>query len=110
MPTFLLVLACSAPPAPSWPEVDEAFVARSAATWSFRLGRPPATTVAPDGDVLSTRTPPRSFVADLYERDAATGEVRVLLDAATLLGGGDERLSPEEKARRERLRHATRGI
>ena len=92
------------------PAHDEAFVRQFAATYGFRLGTPQEMAFAPDGDVLFTRTGPRSFVADLYERDAATGEVRRLLDAETLLGGGEERLSAEERARRERMRKATRGI
>ena len=99
------------PPAPaSWPAADEAFIARYAATYSFRLGHPGEVEAAPDGDVLFTRTEPRGFVADLYERDGATGAVAKVLDAETLLGGADEHLSPEEKARRERMRKATRGI
>ena len=109
--------ACSDPPPPmtpkpatTWPDVDEGFIAQVAATYGFRLGHPQEITIAPDGDVLFTRTEPRGFVADLYERDAASGEVVRVLDAETLLGGGDETLSPEEKARRERMRKATRGI
>jgi len=97
-------------PTQPWPSVDEAFVAQFAATYGFKLGHPQEVTIAPDGDVLFTRTEARSFVADLYQRDAATGEVTKLLDAATLLGGADETLSAEERARRERMRHATRGI
>src|SRR5436190_10444991 len=92
------------------PPVDEGFIRQFAATYGFRLGRPGKIAIAPDGDVLFTRTPPRSFVADLYERDAASGQVRKVLDTAGLLGGHEERLSPEERARRERIRQATRGI
>ncbi len=110
------VVACtpmkkkSTTPDASWPAADEAFIAQSAATFGFRLGHPQEITIAPDGDVLFTRTEARGFVADLYVRDAGTGEVSRLLDAETLLGGGEENLSPEEKARRERMRKATRGI
>ncbi len=101
------VLAQAAGTAPAF---DEAFIRQFAATYGFRLGTPQEITIAPDGDVLFTRTGPRSFVGDLYERDANSGEVRQILDAETLLGGGEEQLSAEEKARRERLRKATRGI
>jgi len=97
-------------PATSWPAADEDFIAQFAATYGFKLGRPQEVTIAPDGDVLFTRTEARGFVADLYERDARTGEVVKILDAETLLGGGPEQLSAEEKARRERMRMATRGI
>jgi dipeptidyl-peptidase-4 len=114
--TAALCAACthsmttSKPSATSWPAADEGFIAQYAATYGFRLGHPQEVTIAPDGDVLFTRTEARSFVADLFERDAQTGEVKKILDAETLLGGGDETLSPEEKARRERMRKATRGI
>jgi len=110
----ILVCAAAAPVAPASPAtapaVDEGFIRQFAATYGFRLGRPGKIAIAPDGDVLFTRTPPRSFVADLYERDATTGEVRKVLDTAALIGGGEEKLSAEERARRERIRQATRGI
>lgn len=118
-PLLLLALSGAActmtkPPQPpradGWPAVDETFIRQFAETYAFRLGHPLEIKVAPDGDVLFTRTDPRGFVADLYERDASTGEVRRVLDAEALLAGGDEALSPEEKARRERMRKATRGI
>src|SRR6185503_125277 len=104
------VRAALAPPAETAPPFDEAFIRQFAATYAFRLGTPQETAIAPDGDVLFTRTGPRSFVGDLYERDSKSGEVRRVLDAETLLGGGEEQLSAEEKARRERIRKATRGI
>jgi dipeptidyl-peptidase-4 len=90
--------------------VDEGFIRQFAATFGFRLGLPQEVAIAPDGDVLFTRTGPRSFVADLYERDARSGEVARVLSADELLAGGEEQLSAEEKARRERMRKATRGI
>jgi dipeptidyl-peptidase-4 len=67
--------------------------------------------VTPDGKaVLFLRSPPRSFVQSLYEFDCETRRERVLLTTEQLLGGGEENLSAEEKARRERQRVATRGI
>ena len=92
------------------PAFDEAFIRQFASTLGFKLGAPGEIAIAPDGDVLFTRTGPRSFVGDLYERDAQSGAVTLVVDAATLLGGGEEQLSAEEKARRERLRRTTRGI
>ena len=41
---------------------------------------------------------------DLWEFDAATGKASLLVDSAALLGGKEEALSEEEKARRERNR------
>src|SRR5581483_3833364 len=42
--------------------------------------------------------------------DLASGVERELLTPAQLLGGADEKLSPEEKARRERARQSLRGF
>lgn len=90
---------------------DPDFLEQYAATYRFRLGDPASVAVTPDGDhALFLRSGPRSFVRDLYEHDVATGETRVLLTADRLLGGEEEELSEEEKARRERMRLAARGI
>jgi dipeptidyl-peptidase-4 len=89
----------------------EEFLRQYAETLRFTLGRPRSATVAPDGKaVLFLRSPPRSFVQSLYEFDCQTGREQVLLTAEKILGGGEENLSAEEKARRERQRIATRGI
>ncbi len=90
---------------------NEAFLRQYAATLRFSLGRPRAVTVTPDGSaVLFLRSGPRSFVQDLYEFEVASGKERVLLTAEQVLGGSEEQLTPEERARRERMRMATRGI
>lgn len=90
---------------------EDAFLRQWAETNRFRLGRPAAIEIAPDGDaVFFLRSPARSFVRDLYVFDTATGKERVLLRAEDLLGGGEEELTAEEKARRERQRLAARGI
>ncbi len=91
---------------------DESFLKDYAETFRFRLGRPSQIKVTPDGDaVLFLRAEgPRSFVQDLWTFDPATGEERVLLTAEKILEGGEEKLTAEEKARRERMRLAARGI
>jgi dipeptidyl-peptidase 4 len=90
---------------------NEDFLRQYAATLRFSLGRPRTFTVAPDGgSVLFLRSGPRSFVQDLYEFDCAAGKERVLLTAQQVLGGAEEHLTPDERARRERMRLATRGI
>ncbi|MCE9574893.1 MAG: S9 family peptidase [Deltaproteobacteria bacterium] len=94
----------------TWPALDADFLAANTATYGFRLGIPKVVGFAPDGDVLFLRTPPRSFVGDLYQLDAATGQVTQLATADTLLAGADEHLSDADKARRERTRTATKGI
>jgi dipeptidyl-peptidase-4 len=108
-----VLCACHAPKpkAPmTWPAIDAKLLEDSAATFNFRLGTPIPLAVTPDGAVLFRRTPPRAFAADLYELDTKTGAVKTLVTAAELLGTGEEHLSNEEKARRERTRTATRGV
>jgi dipeptidyl-peptidase-4 len=95
----------------AWPEPDDAVLEQIASTRDFSLGVPAGIWVAPDGgEVWFRRSAPRSFVADLYAFDVATGRERQVLTAAQLLSGAAEQLSIEEKARRERQRVVTRGI
>ena len=90
---------------------DESFLRDYGATYRFRLGEPTGVSLTPDGAaVFFLRSGPRSFVNDLYEFSVATGQERKVLSAEDLLEGGQERLTPEELARRERLRLAARGI
>lgn len=90
---------------------DPGFLEQFAATNRFRQGNPTAITLTPEGDaVLFLRSGPRSFVNDLYEFDCATGKERVLLTAEGILKGAEEKLTPEELARRERQRSTARGI
>src|SRR6266850_8046873 len=119
MVRFPLVLACAAGLIAAFPvrdarasaDPDSGFLEQYAATYRFGLGQPTAITPTPDGDaVLFLRSGPRSFVQDLYQLDVSTGRERVLLTADGVLNGADERLTVEERARRERMRKAGRGI
>ncbi|HLX10783.1 MAG TPA: DPP IV N-terminal domain-containing protein [Thermoanaerobaculia bacterium] len=98
---------------------DPGFLDQFTATLRFTLGTPQAIQVAPGGPagpaVLFLRSAPRSFVRDLYEYQFKEtgeegGQEHLLASAQQLLGGADERLSPEEKAERERQRLSARGI
>src|SRR5213594_2139989 len=92
-------------------EADSGFLEQFAATYHFSLGQPTSITPTPDGDaVLFLRSGPRSFVQNLYEFDVAARRERVLLTADRVLRGALENLTAEERARRERMRVATRGI
>ncbi|MBM4109170.1 MAG: S9 family peptidase [Phycisphaerae bacterium] len=109
-----LVACSSAPPTPDAEIVrtrDE-FLDQSARTGRFRFGRPAGITPTPDArSVLFLRSASgRSAAQDLYEFDVGARAERVLLTAAQLLGSGEETISPEEQARRERARMASRGI
>jgi len=89
----------------------DALVAQYSETWRFRLGAPESVRVTPDGrEVLFLRSGARDFVRDLYAFDVAAGSERRLLTSADLLGGAEESLTVEERARRQRLRLSARGI
>lgn len=95
----------------AWPTPDDSLLEQIVATLGFRLGLPAGIWVSPGGDqVLFRRSDPRSFTHDLYAFDVASGKTERILSAETLLKGSAEKLSPEEKARRERMRLSTRGI
>ncbi|MFE2260424.1 S9 family peptidase [Streptomyces griseosporeus] len=90
----------------------ESFPRRHARTQRFTLGAPRSFTVAPDGTrVVFLRTASGTDRAGaLWVLDPADGNERMAADPAALLGGADEDLPPEERARRERSREGGAGI
>jgi dipeptidyl-peptidase 4 len=87
------------------------FLRDYAETRGFTLGRPVMARPTPDGKaVLFLRAHPRVAKLQLYEFDVATGQTRELLTPEQLLKGAQEKLSPEEKARRERMRVSVSGF
>src|SRR6478609_4051572 len=91
---------------------SDSFPRLAARTQNFRLGNPRNFTVSPDGQrVVFLRAPDgtsRSHALWVY--DVADGVERLVADASALLGDGAESLTPEEQARRERLRVTSAGI
>lgn len=88
------------------------FPRQHARTQRFTLGAPRSFTVSPDGTrVIFLRS---SSGTDRTNRlmvlDTRTGEESVAADPGALLGGSAERLSPQERARRERTREGSAGI
>ena len=82
-----------------------------AETRDYSLGLPVAPKFTPDGNtVIFLRGGPRDPTLRLYELDVASGNERELVTPEQVLGGAEETLSPEEKARRERARISTRGF
>jgi len=111
--TILALFALSA--AAGGPARAEEFSRLRAVTRNFTHGRPQRPLPTPDGKaVLFLRSPARSPQLSLYQFDVASGETKELLTPATLVAGwgagGEEQLSPEEKARRERMRVTGRGF
>jgi dipeptidyl-peptidase-4 len=90
---------------------DSSFLRLQARTQRFTLGTPRGFQVSPDGRrVLFLRSASgedRQHI--LWRLDVETGEETRLADPAVLLGG-DEQLSPEERARRERSREQGGGV
>src|SRR5207249_786062 len=85
------------------------FLDRYSATRGFRSGTPTAIAIPSDAsEVLFLRSGPRDRVQSLWSFDVRTGTEREVLTGAKLLGGSAETLSPEERARRERLRMTAR--
>ena len=98
-------------PAADGPSARDTFLRDYAETRGFTLGQPVKPQPTPDGRaVLFLRAAPRQPTLRLYEFDVATGQTRELAAPESLLAGGEERLSPEEKARRERMRVSGSGF
>src|SRR3954463_49674 len=92
-------------------DTDLQFLKDLAETRSWRLGRPTSVRLTPDGSrVLFLRSPPRKPENRLYSFDVKSGAVQELITPEQVLGGGEEQLSPEERARRERMRVTARGF
>ncbi|MBZ6080062.1 prolyl oligopeptidase family serine peptidase [Streptomyces olivaceus] len=91
---------------------SDSFPKRHARTQRFTLGAPRSFTVAPDGSrVAFLRSGTDTDRANsLWVLDVEEGAERVAADPRALLGGAEERLSPEERARRERSREGGAGI
>ncbi|MEV4437999.1 alpha/beta fold hydrolase [Streptomyces sp. NPDC049577] len=88
------------------------FPRQYARTQRFSLGAPRAFTVSPDGSrvvfLRSRGGTDRTGV--LWVLDLDSGREYPAADPAVLLGGADEELSAEERARRERTREGSAGV
>jgi dipeptidyl-peptidase-4 len=91
---------------------SDQYLRRLTETQNFSLGRPTHAQPAADGkSVIFLRAlSARDRTNALYEFSGVTCETRTLATPDELLHGATERLSPEEKARRERARTTTGGI
>ncbi len=91
--------------------LDTSYLRAHAETRGFMLGRPVRPQPTPDGKaVLFLRSQARVPKLRLYEFTVATGKARELLTPEQVLKGAAEKLSPEEKARRERMRVSVGGF
>ena len=87
-------------------EADAKFLRDLIETRYFSLGKPVNVRFLDDGSqVLFLRSAgPRKPELGLYVFDVGTGKTRELLTPEQVLKGAAEKLSPQEKARRERMR------
>ena len=107
------LLLCLALPfsAPAQEDADFQFLQSLTQTRHWELGRPTAIRVTPDGSaVLFLRALPRKPEMRLFAFDVKTAQARELITPEQVLGGSAEQLSPEEAARRERMRVTSRGF
>jgi dipeptidyl-peptidase-4 len=88
------------------------FPRQQARTRRFSLGAPRNFTVSPDGQrVVFLRSPAGDDPGtSLWVYDVTTGKEREVASARQTLGGGEENLPDEERARRERSRELAGGI
>ncbi|MFJ2439218.1 MULTISPECIES: prolyl oligopeptidase family serine peptidase [unclassified Streptomyces] len=88
------------------------FPRQHARTQRFSLGSPRSFTVSPDGSrvVFLRSGSGADRVNRLWVLNVEESSESVAADPDVLLGGGEERLPPEERARRERSREGSGGI
>ncbi|HEX4641766.1 MAG TPA: DPP IV N-terminal domain-containing protein, partial [Chthoniobacterales bacterium] len=80
-------------------------------TRNYSLGQPVSPQLTPDGKaVIFLRGRARDPVLRLYEFTIADGKLREILTPEKILQGGEEKLTAEEKSRRERERQSLRGF
>lgn len=88
------------------------FPRHSARTLRFSLGAPRNFTISPDGQrVVYVRSGSGiDRTGRLFELDLNSKNTREIVNPLDLLKSGDEKISIEEQARRERAREAAAGI
>jgi len=89
----------------------ESFPRHSARTHRFTSGAPRLFTISPDGARVAfvRSTSGTDVVGRLWSLDVATGAETLVADPTALHEGAEE-LSPEERARRERMREGSSGV
>jgi len=80
-------------------------------TRNYSLGQPVSPKITPDGKaVIFLRGGARDPVLRLYEFTIADAKLREILTPEKLLHGAEEKLTAEERSRRERERQSSRGF
>jgi dipeptidyl-peptidase-4 len=107
---FLALVVCSVRAAE--PEsADLRYFRELVETRNYSLGQPVSPQITPDGKaVVFLRGGARDPVLRLYEFTIADNKLREILTPENLLQGADEKLTAEERSRRERERQSLRGF
>src|SRR6186997_2262185 len=108
----LACLALARPVSAAEPEsADLRYFRELVETRNYSLGQPVSPQLTPDGKaVIFLRGGARDPVLRLYEFTIADGKLREILTPEKLLQGAEEKLTPEERSRRERERQSLRGF
>ena len=109
---LLLAAACPLPAAQSPGSGGDAVLREQVLTQGYQLGQPRQAQLSRDGQVVSfLRSTATSPVQRLYLLDVASGQTRLLASPELLTAmHGEEVVSAEERARRERRRISARGL
>ena len=110
VPLIVALLVCSVCAAE--PEsADLRYFRELVETRNYSLGQPVSPQITPDGKaVVFLRGGARDPVLRLYEFTIADRKLREILTPEKLLQGAEEKLSAEERSRRERERQSLRGF
>src|SRR5437773_11948957 len=80
-------------------------------TRNYSLGQPVSPQITPDGKaIIFLRGGARDPVLRLYEFTITDGKLREILTPEKILQGAEEKLTAEERSRRERERQSLRGF
>jgi dipeptidyl-peptidase-4 len=105
-PVFALVASGAEPES-----ADLRYFRELVETRNYSLGQPVSPQITPDGKtVIFLRGGARDPVLRLYEFTIADGTLREILTPEKLLQGAEEKLTVEERSRRERERQSLRGF
>ena len=108
---LLAVLFAPCLPAAEPEAADLRYFRELVETRNYSLGQPVSPKITPDGKaVVFLRGGARDPVLRLYEFTIADGKLREILTPEKLLQGAEEKLTAEERSRRERGRQSLRGF
>ena len=108
---LLAVLFVPCLPAAEPESADLRYFRELVETRNYSLGQPVSPKLTPDGKaVVFLRGGARDPVLRLYEFNIAEGKLREILTPEKVLQGGEEKLTAEERSRRERERQSLRGF